>query len=165
MPSMIPLMAAKSSMTWKEGPAWTVDKGANQIVANKSAFPGCSLRESESSRRGQVYRGPGKDVIPNEGEFDALAMVQSGAKAKVIFQAAQVRQPLVAVSNLVDKGNMSVFDQESFILPGSAPEVAEIRRLIRQVKGKIPMYREKGVYKMRNWKLPSKTEGFTRPGK
>ena len=123
------------------------------------------MRESEGSRRGQVYRGPGKDVIPNEGEFDALAMVQSGAKAKVTFQAAQVRQPLVAVSNLVDKGNMSVFDQESFILPGSAPEVAEIRRLIRQVKGKIPMYREKGVYKMRNWKLPSKTEGFTRPGK
>ena len=152
-------------MIWKMGPAWTVDSGASQSVANKSAFPGCSLRESEGSKRGQVYRGPGKDVIPNEGEFDALAMVQSGAKAKITFQAAEVRQPLLAVSGLVDKGNLTVFDQQSFVIPGSAPEVEEIRRLIQKVKGKIPMYREKGVYKMRNWKLPSKTQGFTMPGK
>ena len=126
------------------------------------------MRESEGSRRGQIYKGPGSDTIRNEGEFDALAMVETGAKAKVTFQSARVRKPLVAVSSLVDKGNLAVFDGESYILPGSAPEVAEIRKLISQISGKIPMHRDKGVYKMKNWKVPreqSPSQGFTRQGR
>ena len=146
----------------REREPWTGDSGASQSVARKSAFPDAVLRESPGSRLGQVYRGPGKDVIPNEGEFDALSAVESGARAKVTFQAAEVRKPLVAVSSLVDKGNITIFDQKSFIIPGTCPEAGLIRELVARVKSKIPMYREKGVYKMRNWSLPS---GFTRPGR
>ena len=90
-------------------------------------------------------------------------MVETGAKAKLTFQAAEVRKPLVAVSALVEKGNLAVFDKSSFILPGNAPEISMIRQLIAQVKGRIPMYTEKGVYKVRNWAAPK--AGFTRPGK
>ena len=141
---------------------WTLDSGASQSVAKKDDFPEAELRESEGSRRGQIYRGPGVEVLKNEGEFDALSAVESGAKAKVTFQASQVRKPLVAFSSLVDKGNLALFDTKSFIIPGSAPEVPLIRQLVAQAMGKIPMHREKGVYKMRNWSLP---KGFTRQGR
>ena len=55
----------------KERVPWTVDSGASQSVANKEDFPGVTVRESEGSRRGQTYKGPGTDTIRNEGEFDA----------------------------------------------------------------------------------------------
>ena len=98
------------------------------------------------------------NTIKNEGEFDVLSAVHTGAKARITFQAADVRKPLVAVSSLVD----AIFDQRSFVLPGNAPEVDMIRQLVAQIKGRIPMYREKGIYKMRNWGVPK--SGFTRLG-
>ena len=88
--------------------------------------------------------------------------METGARTKLTFQAAEVRKPLVAVSGLVDKGNLAIFDEKSFILPGSAPEVKLIRELIAQVHNKLPMFRDKGVYKLRNWSAPA---GFTRPGR
>ena len=78
-------------------------------------------------------------------------MVESGLKTKVTFQAADVRKPLLAVSSLVDKGNVGFFDGDSYILPYTAPELELIRDLVAQIKNKIPLYRERGVYKMRNW--------------
>ena len=143
---------------------WTIDSGASQCVARKACFPESVLRESVGSRTGQTYRGPGKDIIKNEGEFDVLSTMHSGAQAKLTFQAAEVRSPLVAVSGLVDKGNVTVFDKESFILPSNAPELEMIRSLIQQIKNKIPMYRHKGIYKVRNW-APAAASGFPRPGR
>ena len=62
-----------------------------------------------------------------------------------------------------EKYNMTVFDKESFILPSNAPEVELIRNLIQQVKQKIPLYRQKGIYKMRNW-APAAASSFPRQG-
>ena len=99
--------------------------------------------------------------------MDALAGLETGAKARVCFQVADVRKPLLAVSSLVDKGNLTIFDEESFVIPSNAPEVELIRQLVQQVRGKIPLHREKGVYKM-NWEVPNSEvamSGFTRLGK
>ena len=108
-------------------------------------------------------------IIKNEGELDALSVLEPGTKAKVCFQVADVRKPLLAVSSLVDKGNMTVFDADSFVIPAVAPELKLIRQLISQAQGKIPLYRERGIYKMRNWEVPQHAKpaasGFTRPGK
>ena len=147
---------------------WTVDSGASQSVASRTSFPSAVVRESPGSKRGQTYKGPGSDVIKNEGELDALSVLEPGTKAKVCFQVAEVRKPLLAVSSLVDKGNMTVFDTDSFVIPAGAPEIPLIRQLIAQAQGKIPLYRERGIYKMRNWEVPkskSEASGFTRPGK
>ena len=62
-------------------------------------------------------------MIKNEGEVDAMTMLEPGVKAKVCFQVAEVRKPLLAVSDLVAKGNMTVFDEDSFIIPSTAPEL------------------------------------------
>ena len=98
-------------------------------------------------------------------------MVESGEIGRLNYAGAQVRKPLLAVSDLVAKGNMTIFDEDSFIIPSTAPELILIRQLIAQAKGKIPLHQEKGIYKLRNWELPSgnannaKPSGFTRPGK
>ena len=160
-----PELAALRGLHERE--AWTVDSGASQSVANKKSFPGVVVRESAGSRAGQKYKGPGTDVIANEGEFDTLSAMESGARAKVTFQSAEIRKPLVAVSGLVDKGNLTIFDQKSFVIPSSAPEVEMIRQLVAKARGKIPLHRERGIYKMRNWEISSTqpTSGFPRPGK
>ena len=66
-------------------------------------------------------------MIKNEGEVDAMTMLEPGVKAKVCFQVAEVRKPLLAVSSLVEKGSMTIFDEDSFIIPSTALEIALIR--------------------------------------
>ena len=70
----------------------------------------------------------------------------------MVVQDAPVRKPLAAVSGITHKNNLVLFDQEgSFIAPGDAPEVKQIRKLIKQVKDKIVLYEDKGVYLMPFW--------------
>ena len=152
----------------EEREPWTVDSGASQSVASRKAFPEAVVVESPGSKSGQIYKGPGKEIIKNEGQMDVMAMVEPGTKAKITFQTAEVRRPLVAVSSLSEKGNLTLFDDHgSFIIPGSAPEVELIRQLVAQIGGKIPLYKEKGVYKVRNWAPAgnAKASTFARQGK
>lgn len=111
-----------------EGPRATLDSGATNPVANaRLHFPGATVVPSDASRRGVVYQGPGKETIPNRGEFTERIMTQEGALANTTWQDAEVRKPLMAVSACADKGNMTVFDQEgSCILSGSSPEINAI---------------------------------------
>ena len=141
--------------TWfgklKELKSWTLDSGASQSVSHPADLPHAELSPSPGSLAGQVYLGPGGEEIKNDGQLKASSMLETGNLAKVKFQAARVRNPLLAVSDVVDKDNMVVFDKQSFVIPARAPEAAEIRRLIQQVKNRIPVHREKGVYRIRNW--------------
>ena len=70
----------------------------------------------------------------------------------MLFQATEVRKPLVAVSATVDKQNMVLFDNEKFgggcIIPHDAPELEMIRQLVNQVANRIRLHRERGVYLM-----------------
>ena len=71
------------------------------------------------------------------------------------FQGANVRKPLLAVSSLVDKGNPCWFDSEvaggSAIIPSSAPELLQIRALIKQIHARVKMDRKGGIFQLRNW--------------
>ena len=52
---------------------------------------------------------------------------------KFTFQETDTRKPLLAVSDVNKKGNPCWFDShQSFIMPKSAPELVEIRRLVQQ---------------------------------
>ena len=56
----------------------------------------------------QRYVGPGGEKIDNLGEL--TVKVGSDISSRVTFQGAKVRKPLLAVSGVIDKGNMVVFD-------------------------------------------------------
>ena len=96
-------------------------------------------------------------------------MLENGVLANPTFQGAKVRKPLLAVSSVADKGNPTWFDSEAnggaVIIPGNAPELREIRRLISRVSNRIRLNRRGGTYQLRNWTLDKKaSQGFRRPG-
>ena len=140
----------------------TVDSGAGESVANPLSLPDFPMLPSAGSKRGQRYRGPGGEVIPNTGEQKLAVKLESGNRRAMTFQSAPVRKPLMAVSGACDRDQFVIFDNDgSFICQRSAPEAAEILRLVRKMKAenKIPLNRKNGTYSMPVWIQP-----FTRPG-
>ena len=131
----------------------TVDSGAAHSVADGNTWPTIPRRESEGSKNGSYYLGPGKERIPNRGQ-KSLSIKTEGNKniRRMTFQDAEVRKPLAAVSGITEKDNVVLFDRKgSFIAPANCPEVKTIRELIRQVKNRIELECKKGVYVMPIW--------------
>ena len=56
----------------------TMDAGAGAPVANPADFPGCVVTDSPCSLAGQINVGPGKERIPNEGQFVAPMRLENG---------------------------------------------------------------------------------------
>ena len=94
-------------------------------------------------------------------KFDTV--VETGDTGSLTVQAADVRKPLLAVSSLNRKGNPVWFDnQQSFVIPATARNLAAIRKMIKEIPNKIPLHTENGVYKMKAWR---KTGPFQGPGR
>ena len=72
--------------------------------------------------------------------------------SRVAFQGANVRKPLLAVSGVIDKGNIVVFDGgASFILANPCAGVASVSKVITGVEGRIPLHAKNGVFVLRAW--------------
>ena len=141
----------------------TVDSGAGASVANPRDLPGVALRPSAGSLRGQRYVGPGGEVIANIGELSPTLRLANGATGKITFQGADVRKPLLAVSDVNRRGNVVVFDGDnSFIIPGTASELKDLRAIVARIRGKVPLQAKNGVYTMKVWRPPAAKSGFTR---
>jgi hypothetical protein len=135
----------------------TVDSGAGESVVNPLSLPQYPLKPSAGSIRGQKYRGPGGEVIPNQGEQRIAVQLESGDKRAMTFQAAPVRKPLLAVSGACDKDQFVVFDNAgSYICRRDGPEAQEILRLLKKMpsQSKIPLTRKNGTYSMPVWLQP-----------
>ena len=77
--------------------------------------------------------GPGGEKIDNLGDLTVQVRTErhggGDISSQVTFQGAKVRKPLLAVSGVIDKGNIVVFDGSgSFILPNSCAGVASLRK-------------------------------------
>ena len=90
--------------------------------------------------------------------------LEDGRVTNSTYQAAAVRNPLMAVSSVNDKGNLVLFDnQGSFIIPGGNKAlVAQIRALVNKVPDKVKFHRQSGVFHMKAWKLKP---AFARQGR
>ena len=143
----------------EEGPEATVDSGASHPVADaQKHFPGSKVVPSVWSKQGLVYKGAGDEKLRNRGEFQVRMMTQEGTVCSTTWQDAGVRKPLLAVSACEDKGNLTVFDQEgSYIISKEAPELEQIRELLRRATKKVTIQRKSGIYTMRTWQVP---QGF-----
>ena len=88
-------------------------------------------------------------MIDNLGELTVKVRTErhggGDISSRVTFQGAKVRKPLLAVSPVIDKGNIVVFDGSgSFILPKSCAGVASVRKAISGVQGRIPLHAKNG---------------------
>ena len=139
----------------------TVDSGAGDSVVNPDEWPSVDLKQSKGSVKGQRYVGPGCEKIDNFGELTVKVRTErhggGDISRRVTFQGANVRNPLLAVSGVTDKGNIVVFDGSgSFILPNSCAGVASVWKAITGVQGRIPLHAKNGVFVLRTWKLEDK---------
>ena len=72
--------------------------------------------------------------------------------SRMTFLGGKVREPLLAVSGVIDKGNIVVFDGSgSFILPSSCAGLASVRRALTGVQGRIRLHKKNGVFVLRMW--------------
>jgi hypothetical protein len=113
----------------------TVDSGAALNVMPESWFQDYPLRITKEN--GKKYRAANGQLIKDEGLRSLNAVVRSGNRKllrKVNCRVTQVNKMLLAVSKIVDAGNVVQFaDEESFIQN-------------RKTKEKLPLRRENGVY-------------------
>ena len=141
----------------------TVDSGAGESVANPTSMPQYPMRPSAGSKRGQKYRGPGGEIIPNQGEQRIAVRLESGDKRAMTFQSAPVRKPLLAVSGACDKEQFVLFDNAgSFICRRDCPEAQEILKLVQKMatQHKISLTRKNGTYSMPVWLQPFQGQGI-----
>ena len=111
----------------------TVDSGAGESVANPRSMPQYPMKPSPGSLRGQRYRGPGGEVIPNQGQQKIAVKLESGVQRAMTFQSAPVRKPLLAVSGACDRDQFVIFDNGgSFICRKDNPEAIEILKLLKR---------------------------------
>ena len=134
----------------------TVDSGAGESVVNPDDLPNVDLKPSRGSVKGQRYVGPGGEKIDNLGELTVKVRTERHGEgdisSRMTFQGAKVRKPLLAVSGVIDKGNIVVFDGSgSFILPNSCAGVASVSKAITGVQGRIPLHAKNGVFVLRTW--------------
>ena len=105
--------------------------------------------------------------MANLGQKRPQLLLENGSLSTFTFQTAEgIRPggPLLAVSEVNAKGHPTWFDGEhSYILPGSAPEIMELRSIIQKIGSKVPLHLKNGVFKLHAWQ-PDTEAGFTRPG-
>ena len=140
----------------------TVDSGAGGSVANPLSMPLYPVVPSAGSKRGQKYRGPGGEVIPNTGEQRVAVKVASGGKRAMTFQSAPVRKPLMAVSGACDHHQFVIFDNDgSYICQKGSKLAEEILQKVKEMpqEQKIVLSRKNGTYSMPVWLQPFHRQG------
>ena len=84
-----------------------VDSGATENVMPRSMFPEIGIRETERSKNGKGFKGPGRENIKSYGRF----------VHKSTWQVADVRRPLVSASHVIQAGNdLFIGKDEAYIM-------------------------------------------------
>ena len=134
----------------------TVDSGAGESVVNPDDWPNIDLKPSKGSVKGQRYVLPGGEKIDTLGELRVKVRTErhggGDISSPVSFQGVKVRKPLLAMSGVIDKGNIVVFDASgSVVLPGQNAGVASVRKAITKIQGRIALHANNGVFVLRTW--------------
>jgi hypothetical protein len=131
----------------------TLDSGASHSVNDGARFtPDWPLDSSEASRRGVNYIGPDGGIIPNKGERKGKMGFENGIIANTCYQEGGVRKPLLAVADVLDQGNISIFStQGNIVAPMSDPAVKKILELLSQIKTGIHVHRVNNTFRIPAW--------------
>ena len=146
----------------------TVDSGARESVVNPDDWPNVDLKPSNGSVKVQRYVGPEGEKIDNLEELTVKAHTEKHGggviSSRMIFQGGKDRKPFLAVSGVIDQGNIVVFDGSgSLKLPNTCAGVASVKKAISGVQGRIPLHAKIGVFVLRTWESEdTPSTGFSR---
>ena len=129
-----------------------VDSGAGATVAPPEIAPNVQKRESEGSKRGQVFVSASQDDMPNIGEKPVVGKSEEWEDIGTIYQIIDgVDRPLDSVSSICDKGNWVAFGKNGGFIQSLTT-------------GKTTFFnREDDVYVRSMWIKDEDGQGFTRP--
>ena len=137
-----------------------MDFGAGDNVIPRRMVNKKKIRPSAGSKRGLHYLAASNHRIPNEGEVYIEFQTQEGYDENIVFQVANVNEPLAAVSDRVDNGCRVVFDKDE----ETGQDLSYIYN--KRTKKVITLRRDRDV-----WMLDAvvsadsvETEGFSRQG-
>ena len=93
-------------------------------------------------------------------------MLKGGRRSNLTFNSAKVRKPLLAVSEVSDRGNASLFSPDgAWILPMTPEFRRKLMALVAEVTGKVELVRAGGIYHLLAWLIlvVETTSAFARP--
>ena len=88
------------------------DSGAAENVMPRRMFPEIRIRQTERSKNGKGFKGPGGENIKNYGQQIMSVKTPEGFARKSTWQVADVRRPLVSASHRRKKKEKSMLRKE-----------------------------------------------------
>ena len=94
-----------------------VYSGAAENLMPRSMFPEIGIRQTERSKNGKGFKGPGGENIKNYGQQGMSVRTPEGFVRKSTWQVADVRRPLVSASHIIQAGNdLFIWKDEAYII-------------------------------------------------
>ena len=108
--------AGGAQWVWKKVTV-VVDSGAAENVMPRSMFSWKGIRQTERSKHGKGFKGPGGENIKNYGQQVMSVKTPEGFVQKSTRQVADVRKPLVSASHTIQAGNdLFIGKDEAYIM-------------------------------------------------
>ena len=106
-----------------------VDSGAAENVMPRSMFPEIWIRQTERSKNGKGFKGPGGENIKNYGQQVMSIRTPEEFVRKSTWQVADVRRPLVSASHIIQAGNdLFIGNDEAYIINRKKKEKSMLRK-------------------------------------
>ena len=110
-----------------------MDSKAAENVAPLDFAQSVPIRESEESRRGQVYHGAAGDKVANKGEKRVNAVTEQRSAYNATYQIAAFTKSVNSISKVRDQGNTVIFGSDGGVV-------------VNIMTGEEFFHREHGVY-------------------
>ena len=95
----------------------------------RSMFPEIGIRQTERSKNGQGFKGPGGENINNHGQQVMSLRTPEGFVRKSTWQVAEVTRPLVSASHIIQAGNdLFIGKDEAYIMNRRRKEKSMLRK-------------------------------------
>ena len=114
--------------TWKKVTV-VVDSGAAENVMPRSMFPEIPNEETERSKSGKGFNGPGREHMHNYGQQVMSVRTPEGFVWKSTWQVAELRRPLASASHIIQDGSgLFIEKDEAYIMNRKKKEKSMLRK-------------------------------------
>ena len=106
-----------------------VDLGAAENVMPRNMFPEIGIRQTERSKNGKGFKGPGGENIKSYGQQVMSVRTPEGFVRKSTWQVADVRRPLVSAPHIIQAENdLFIGKDEAYIINRKKKEKSTLRK-------------------------------------
>jgi hypothetical protein len=106
-----------------------VDSGAVDNVIPEQDIPFVPLEQTERSKAGRGFRGPGGEPIPTSGQRTTVIKTSEGQTRKTKWQVCPVKRALMSVAKLTEAGNtVHMSRKDPHILNEKTKEKTSLRK-------------------------------------